>query len=199
MVSERFVLPIHTPLHVGGLLCTNSKLRRKGEKGTLKVLYDLDAIWISHKYYLLFNVHLSGVYNPTSMYLHIFLNVNRRHADHTCGLWRLLCIRREALCSSHVGSEVATTLHHPHYRVRSSPTLLLIAPSPVLEWIGSCEAAEAHCSRGSLSYTAVDPFLHSTWHLPGADLESVPVEHCYRAYGLVVRLKVCGKTVVYRW
>ncbi len=132
------------------------------------------------------------------MYLHIFLNIICRHADHTCGLWRLLCLRRAALCSSHVGSEVAATLNHPHHCVRSSPSLLLVAPSPVLEWIRSCEAAEAHCFRGSLSYTAVDPFLYHICHLPVADLQSVPVEHCYRAYGLVVHLKACGKTVVYR-
>ncbi len=56
-MSERFVLPIHTPLHVDESLSIKAELHRKGEKGTLEVLCGLDAIWISHKY-LLFNLDL---------------------------------------------------------------------------------------------------------------------------------------------
>ncbi len=56
-MSKKFALLIHTLLHVDESLSTKAELYRKGEKGTLKVLCGLDAIWISHKY-LLFNLDL---------------------------------------------------------------------------------------------------------------------------------------------
>ncbi|KAF0691187.1 Aste57867_17535 [Aphanomyces stellatus] len=139
---------------------TFGQLWRQFGASTLPRLATLQCIWISHK-----------------------------HADHHCGLLRVLLERHRAILQS--------SAVHP----AAPPPLVVVAPDAVLAYVARWQPApwlaDVHLVTCAAFNHAAHPLRPMLLQLTGfQDLWSVPVHHCHDSYGLVVVL-ASGLKLVY--